>query len=84
MEIRDGKAEARRGLEASGRGVHADGRRGKGVVGREDERSPVLAVVVGCLLRAGEDIVPSAVVSIRSGRTMSGRTLECCIRTGGR
>lgn len=38
--------------------MHADGRRREGVVGWEGEGSPVLAVVVGCVGRAGEDVVP--------------------------
>jgi len=38
--------------------VHADGGGCEGVVGGEDEGSPVLAVVVGCIWGAGEDIMP--------------------------
>lgn len=40
--------------------MHADGGRGEGVVGREEEGSPVLAIFVRCFWRAGKDIVPSA------------------------
>lgn len=38
--------------------MHADGGGCEGVVGGEDEGSPVLAVVVGCIWGAGEDIMP--------------------------
>lgn len=40
--------------------MHADGGRGEGVVGREEEGSPVLTIFVRCFGRAGKDIVPSA------------------------
>jgi len=43
--------------------VHADGGGCEGVVGGEDEGSPVLAVVVGCIWGAGEDIMPSGGIS---------------------
>lgn len=39
--------------------MHPDGGGGEGVVGREEEGSPVLAVFVGGGGRAGEDVVPS-------------------------
>jgi hypothetical protein len=38
--------------------VHADGWRGERVVWWEDEGAPVLAVVVGCVRGADEDVVP--------------------------
>ena len=38
--------------------MHADGGRGEGVGGREEERAPVLAVVVGSVGGAGQDVVP--------------------------
>lgn len=58
MEIADGEAEAGGGLEAARWSMHADGGRGEGVVGGEEEGSPVLAVVVGGFGRAGQDVVP--------------------------
>ena len=60
MEVRDAEAEARGGLEAPRGGVHPDCGGCEGVVGREHERSPVLAVLVGGFGRAGEDVVPSS------------------------
>lgn len=63
MEVADAEAEARAGLEAARGSVHADGGRGEGVVWREEERAPVLAAVVGCLLWAGDDVVPSVLLS---------------------
>ncbi len=39
--------------------MHADGRRGEGVVGRKEEGSPVLTIFVGCFGRAGKDVVSS-------------------------
>lgn len=59
VEVGDGEAEAGRGLEAAGGGVHSDGWRGEGVVGREHERAPVLAAVVGSVFGAGDYVVPS-------------------------
>lgn len=59
MEIGDGEAEASGGLEAAGGSVHANGRRGERVVGWEDQCAPILAVVVGSLLRSCDHIVPS-------------------------
>ena len=38
--------------------MHADGRRGEGVGGREEECAPVLAVVVGGVGGPGQDVVP--------------------------
>ena len=58
MEITDAETKPCGGLEAAGRGVHADGRGSKGVVGWEDESSPVLAVFVGGVGWAGQDVVP--------------------------
>ena len=58
MEVGDGETEAGGGLEAAGGGVHADGGRGEGVSGREEERAPVLAVVVGSVGGTGQDVVP--------------------------
>lgn len=58
VEVGDGEAESRGGLETAGRRVHANGRRCEGVVGWEDEGSPVLAIVVGRLLGAGDYVVP--------------------------
>lgn len=58
MEIADGEAEAGGGLEAPGGGVHTYGGGREGVGGGEEERAPVLAVVVGGRGRAGQDVVP--------------------------
>ena len=66
MEIRYAQAQARRRLEAAARRVHADGRRREGVFRREGQRAPVLAVLVRCLWRAGEDVVPFE--DVRVGR----------------
>ena len=59
MEVGDGEAEAGGGLEAAGGSVHSDGGRCEGVVWGEDERAPVLTIVVGCVWWTGEDIMPS-------------------------
>ena len=45
--------------------MHADSRRGKRVVRWEEERSPVLAVMVRRIWRAREDIVPFENVGFR-------------------
>lgn len=58
MEVRDGEAQAGRGLEASAGSVHADRGRGEGVVRREHQRAPVLAAGVGRAGRPGQDVVP--------------------------
>jgi len=59
VEIRNGEAETGRGLESSTRGVHLNCWGRKGVIGRKHQGAPVLAIVVGCVGRAGEDVVPS-------------------------
>jgi hypothetical protein len=43
--------------------VHADSRGCEGVIWGEDEGAPVLSVMVRCVWRAGEDIMPSMGVS---------------------
>ena len=58
MEVGNGKAQAGRGLKAAGGRVHADRWWSKGIGRREEERAPVLAIGVGCVWRASEDIVP--------------------------
>ena len=58
VEIRDRQAEASRGLEAPAGGVHADRGRGERVSGGEEEGAPVLAVVVGRVGGAGDNVVP--------------------------
>lgn len=58
MEIADGEAEAGGGLEAPGGCVHPDRGWREGVVGREEEGAPVLAVLVGGSGRASQDVVP--------------------------
>lgn len=65
MKVGDAEAEACAGLKATGRCVHADGGRGEGVIGREHERTPVLATIVGRVGRAGEDVVPLEDVLLR-------------------
>ena len=58
MEVGNRKAEAGRGLKAAGGRVHADRGWGKGIGGWEEESTPVLAVDVGSIWRAGEYVVP--------------------------
>lgn len=58
MEVGDAEAQPAAGLESTGRCVHADCGRRKGIVGREVQRAPVLAAVVGCVWWAGDDVVP--------------------------
>lgn len=58
VEVRDGEAEARRRLEAARGRVHPDRGRRERVVGREDERSPVLAAMVRAVFGARDDVVP--------------------------
>lgn len=41
--------------------MHAYGRRGEGIVGGERERAPILAAVVGGVLRARDDVVPPVI-----------------------
>jgi hypothetical protein len=43
--------------------VHFDRGRCERIVGWEYERTPVLAVIIWRLLRAGDDVVPSVLVS---------------------
>lgn len=40
--------------------MHSDRWRGEGIVRREHERAPVLTIVIGCVLRPCDDIVPSS------------------------
>ena len=40
--------------------MHSDGRWCEGVVGWEDESTPVLTIVIGTIWGTGEDIMPSA------------------------
>ncbi len=44
--------------------MHSDRGRREGVVGREDQGSPVLTIMVGCVWWAGENVVPSARKSV--------------------
>lgn len=66
MEIGDGEAETGGRLETPGWSVHSDRGGCEGVVCWEDEGAPVLAIVVRCIGWAGENIMPSADVSISS------------------
>lgn len=45
-------------MKAAARSVHADRRRGKGVVGWEEEGAPILAAGVGGGRGPSEDVVP--------------------------
>ena len=90
MEVGYAEAQACAGLEAAGRGVHANGGRREGVVGWEHEGAPVLAAFVWCLGRAGEDVVPFEDVLLRrvgddvgwrrlgDGSVLLGEALGCC------
>lgn len=53
--------------------MHADGGGCEGVVGGEDESTPVLAVVIGCIWGAGEDVMPSRGISEHIFRGRWGR-----------
>lgn len=59
MKVGNAKAQPGGWLEAARRRVHADRRRGKGVVGGKHQRAPVLTIFVGGFGGAGEDVVPS-------------------------
>ena len=63
MKITNAEAEPSRGLESAAGRVHSDSRWRKGVVRWKHQRTPVLAALVGCIGRAGEDVVPSVPVS---------------------
>jgi hypothetical protein len=90
VEVGDAEAQAGAGLEAAGRGVHADGGRREGVVWREHERAPVLAAFVGGLGRPCEDVVPFEDVLLGrvgddvgrgrfgDGGVLLGKALGCC------
>lgn len=69
MEVTDAEAESSRRLEAATGGVHADGGRSEWVLWREDQRSPVLSILVGSLGRACEYVVPSMSCQDSSDRT---------------
>lgn len=58
MEVGYAEAEAFAASEAAGRRVHTDCGRCEGVVGREGEGAPVLAIFVRRVGRTGEDVVP--------------------------
>lgn len=58
VEVGDAEAEARRGLEATGGRVHADGGRGERIVGREHQGAPVLTAVIRGAGRTRENVVP--------------------------
>ena len=59
VEVADAEAKPGRRLEPPARRVHADGRRRVRVVGREEQRAPILTAMVGRLRRTGDDVVPS-------------------------
>lgn len=46
VEVADAETEAGGWLEATTGGVHPDGRRGKRVLGREDQGAPILAILI--------------------------------------
>ena len=58
MEVGDGETETRGGGEAARGRDHADRGWLERVLRREGEGAPVLAVVVGGVGRAGEEVVP--------------------------
>lgn len=67
MKVGDGKTESGRGLEPAGWGVHANRWGRKRVVWGENEGAPVLAMMVRCIFRSRENIMPperSVLVSI--------------------
>jgi hypothetical protein len=59
VKIRNRETKSCAGLEAGRWSVHTNCRRSEGIVGREDERPPVLTVMVGSIWRTGDYIVPS-------------------------
>ncbi len=66
--------------------MHSDCRGCEGVVWREHQGAPILTIVVGCVWRAGKDIMPS-VRRLVGGRGEEGwgrRTRECWTRRDGR
>ena len=62
MEVGDGEAQPCRRLEATGGRVHPDSGRRKGVIGREDQGSPVLAAMIRGILGTGDDVVPPIII----------------------
>jgi hypothetical protein len=67
--------------------VHSDCGGSKGVVWREYQGAPVLAVVVWSVWGSGEDVVPSreeVLVGLREGAGEDGRTRGCWTQRGGR
>lgn len=88
MEVGDREAEPSGRLEAARGSVHSDCRRRKRVVGWKYECSPVLPVMIGCIRRSGEDVMPSMVVSALKdyvGKYWGSgvNTLGCSTRRGG-
>ena len=77
MEVGDAQTQFGRGLETAGWRVHADCRRGEGVVGWELEDAPVLAVGVGGVGGSGEDVVPFEDVGFGGVRDYVG--WGCCL-----
>ena len=65
MEVGNAEAEARRGLEAAGGGVHADGGWSEGVFGREDESAPVLSTGVWGFGSTCDQVMPLEDVGFR-------------------
>lgn len=45
-------------METAGGGMHSDCGGCEGVVWRENQGAPILTIVVGCVWRAGKDIMP--------------------------
>lgn len=59
MEVGNGEAEAGGWLETARRCVHPDRGRREGVVGWEQEGTPVLTIFIRSFGWASEDVVPS-------------------------
>ena len=66
MEIRNGEAEAGVSLEAARGGEHPDSWWFEWVLRREDKGAPVLAVVIGGVGGASEEVVPPRRVRVSS------------------
>jgi hypothetical protein len=59
MKVANAQAEPCRRLESAAWGVHSNGRRRKGILGREHEGAPVLTILIWGARGSGQDIVPS-------------------------
>lgn len=83
MEVADAEAKTSRRLEPAAGGMHTDCWWRKRVVRGEHQRAPVLTAFVGCIWRAGEDIVPPGTKSARQWTSAAAdRTQEYLILKG--